>query len=70
MSGRVLKNEGGYVMLPDRDAKGAYYWIVAPNGTKIAYVNEAYMGRLLLEHLNRCPPTIVPTKALRRARKK
>lgn len=42
-----------YACQRDRDAKGFFYWILDPNGNRIAYVEEQYLAHQLVRHLNR-----------------
>lgn len=51
MSGRVLQRAYSYQR--DRDARGYFFWILDPQGHKIAYVDEEYLARQLVKHLNR-----------------
>lgn len=44
---------GAYTWKEDRDTRGTFFWIVDPAGYSICYVDEMYMVRLLLKHLNR-----------------
>lgn len=52
MSG-VHVASNAYSYQRDRDAKGYFFWILDPSGHKIAYVDEEYLARNLIRHLNR-----------------
>ncbi len=53
MAGRVLRVGPIYTYRKDKDKQGFFFWIVDPRGNLIAYVNEEYMARALVAHLNR-----------------
>lgn len=51
--GGMHVGDGVYTYKQDKDAAGTYYWIVAPNGKLLAYVDSMSFVDTLLTHLNR-----------------
>ncbi len=53
MSGVKVTRNTKYHWRKDHDKRGEYYWLVAPDGKLLGYVDTLEMAIKVLDHLNR-----------------